>query len=237
MDAASLEAMEAPRTFHYVFAHRTLPMLAAHDAEGLLDGLEGNARRLLRLQWKTTCRTLGIEPPPSLAIGYGPGSSSMGIVALDYRGTRTIAGYRVGFVQLPLALQVREAHFVAVAHRAGSTRFLAWERTLDGRARIAEWSLTPQGPRDRRVGPAQDEASLDDFVDVLRQWLRAPKPEQPLATLVPAKRKVMLPRPRASRGAPAKFIEATPVVTWFDASLVAVLLLVWTAMIVVITLL
>jgi len=225
MDVAALEAMDAPRTFHYVFAHRTLPLLAAEDAETLLDALARDGDSLLGLHWKTTCHTLGIEPQPSMAIGYGPGSDKMGGVALGYRGERALAGFRVGFVQLPLALQVREAHFVAIAHRAGLTRYVAWERTLDGLARIAEWSLTPQGPRARRVGPPQRATGLDDFAAALERWLHAPKPEQALPTLVP--------RPRATRPP----IRPSAVVTWSDALLVGALLVAWTIMIVVITLL
>ena len=226
MDAAVLAAMEAPRTFHYVFAHRTLPMLAAEGAETLLDALEKDGRSLLRLHWKTTCHALGIEPQPSEAIGYGPGSSKMGVVALGFCGTRTISGYRVGFVQLPLALQVREAHFVAIARRGSETRYLAWESTLEGGARIAEWSITPQGPRGRRIGEARTATGLDDFVAELEGWLGSPMPERPLPTLVP----------KARRSSPPP-TQPSPVVSWSDAGLVVSMLVVWTMMIVVLTLL
>lgn len=222
MDAA-LEAMDAPRTFHYVFAHRTLPLLAARDAEALLEGLRRNGRSMLRLQWKATCLSLGIEPQPVEAIGYGPGSDQMGRVALGYRGERTLAGHTVAFVQLPLALQVREAHYVAIALRAGKTRYVAWERTLDGRARLAEWSLTPSGPRERRIGPISAQTGLDDFAELLGEWLAVPKPARPLPTLVP-------PPSRQP-------IATTPVVTRTDALLVGGLLLAWTLMVVVLTLL
>ncbi|MEM6931814.1 MAG: hypothetical protein AAF602_33085 [Myxococcota bacterium] len=222
MDAASLEAMDAPRTFHYVFAHRTLPMMAARDAPALLAGLDRDGKSMLRLHWKVTCRTLGIEPQPSEAIGYGPGCDRMGVVALRYRGEQTIAGYRVGIVQLPLALQVREAHFVAIAHRDGQSRYLAWECTLSGGARIAEWTLTPQGPRGRRIGPVRDDASLACFVEELGRWLAAPPPPRVVSNAVK-----VLPQPTP----------AGPVVTWGDAALVGSLLLAWSLMIVVLTLL
>ncbi len=233
VDAASLEAMDAPRTFHYVFAHRTLPMLAAQDAATLTEALRRDGKALLRLHWKVTCRSLGIEPQPHDAIGYGPGCDQMGLVGLAYLGERSVAGYTVAIVQLPLALQVREAHFVAVAIRSGRARpaagpdappvrYVVWERTLGGGARLAEWALTPQGPRGRRIGPAQEEAGVDDFVAALDRWLRAPPPPREVPPrLVPA-----APAPAASAA-----------VTRADGALVAGLLLAWTLMIIVLTLL
>ena len=223
MDTASLDAMDSPRTFHYVFAHRTLPIMAARDAEGLLEGLQKNGPSLLRLQWKATCLALGLEAQPSEAIGYGPGSDQMALVALAYLGERALAGYTVALVQLPLVLQVREAHFVAIAHRAGRTRFLAWERTLDGRARMAEWTLTPQGPRGRRIGPVSDETGLDDFVDALDRWLQSPPPAVHLAP--------------GSLEAPARPVAPASTVTRADMALVGALLVAWTMMIMVLTLL
>lgn len=221
MAAPSLESLNAPRTFHYCFAHRTLPVLAAHDAPALMHGLSRNGRAFLRLHWKATCHALGIEPQPWEAIGYGPGSEQMGRVGLRYLGERTIGDFQVAFVQLPLALQVREAHFVAIAHRPGATRYLAWECTLDGGARLAEWSLTPKGPRDRRIGPSTPATSLDDFAGALDRWLRTPKPARPVPAVVRTRR----------RTAPA------PVVTAGDGVLVGGLLVTWAMTIIVLTLL
>lgn len=238
MDAASLEAMDAPRSFHYVFAHRALPMLAAKDAKLLQKVLKRDGASFLRMQWKATCRALDIEPQPSEAIGYGPGSDEMGRVALGYAGHRRIAGYDVAFVQLPLALQVREAHFVAIVRQGRVARFVAWERTLEGGARLAEWTLTPDGPKDRRVGPIWADTGLEAFVKALGAWLtdaatlaqpgeRRARPERRSKPNRPALRLVERPSP----------IVAPPVVTKADALLVGSLLGVWGLMILVLTLL
>ncbi|MEN0061645.1 MAG: hypothetical protein AAGA48_05810 [Myxococcota bacterium] len=225
MDAA-LDAMDAPRTFHYVFAHRSLPMLAAKNAPLLQEVLKHDGRAFLRLHWKATCRSLGIEPQPWEAIGYGPGSDVMGRVGLSYAGETQIAGYNVAFVQLPLALQVREAHYVAILHGGTSTRYIAWERSLDGGARIAEWRLTPSGPRGRRIGPVSPDTSFDAFVAALQAWVgAAARPAVPEAPTLRPRVRTRKPRP------------VSPVVTSADAVLVSGLLIAWFLMIVVLTLL
>lgn len=131
---------DRPRLHHYTFAYKMLPPnLAQHRLTE-----PGSTSRLTQ-SWARTGELVSrgdediIRFLPPVSRGLVPGTRVHGVVGLGVVDVRTIDGWSVAVVQMPLTEAAGEAYYLGVAERGERRRLLSWEKTTDGMAILGEW--------------------------------------------------------------------------------------------------